>query len=472
MLLFRQRKKRFFERSNQGIEDMQRDLTKGNVLSLIIRFSVPYLLSCFMQTFYGLADLFFAGRFNGADVITGVSVGSQVMHMLTVIIVGLAMGTTVNLSRAVGGKEQEKLSAIIGNTVILFALFAVCTTVILLISAKGIVQILSTPREAAQETWRYLMVCFAGIPFITAYNVIAGIFRGMGDSRSPMYFIAIAGILNIFLDYVFMGPGGMGALGAALATVIAQMISVLISIMVIRRTSSGISVTFRDIRLKKPVMAAILRTGIPISCQDGFIQVAFIIITIIANHRGLMAAASVGIVEKIISFLFLVPSAMLSTVSVIVSQNAGAGLHRRGLRTLCYALFICIIFGILVTIFCQFRSEEFVELFTSNEPEVVRMGGQYLRSYVFDTIFAGIHFCFSGYFCAYNRAILSFIQNVICVVTARIPLAYLFSVLYPDTLYPMGWATPIGSLEGAVICILIFAFRHKNWIRESECGGK
>ncbi|MGI6212665.1 MAG: MATE family efflux transporter [Anaerovoracaceae bacterium] len=447
---------------------MQNDLTKGSIFHLIIRFSIPYLISCFLQTFYGLADLFIAGQFNGAAVISAVSIGSQVMHMVTVVLVGLAMGTTVTISRAVGAKMPDRAAKCIGNTILIFSMIAVALTIVLLIAENGIISILSTPEEAVSETYRYLVICFAGIPFITAYNIIASIFRGLGDSRRPMYFIAIAGVINIVLDYIFMGPLGMGARGAALGTVLSQAVSVIVSLIAIVKLDFGMKLRRADAKPDSSMIRTILKTGFPIACQDGFVQIAFLVITVIANQRGVVAAASVGIVEKIISFLFLVPSAMLSTVSVISAQNAGAGLHERGLKTLKYALIICWTFGAVITVICQFEAEGFIRLFSPNNDEVVRMGAQYLRSYVFDTIFAGTHFCFSGYFTAYNRAILSFIHNAVSITTARIPLAYLFSKMYPTTLWPMGWATPIGSAESAILCVIFFAAWHKKWIAEEE----
>lgn len=442
---------------------MQKNLTQGSVLKNLIRFSLPYLLSCFLQTFYGLADLFITGQFNGADVITAVSVGSQITHMLTVIIVGLAMGTTVTIGHAVGAEKKEQASRTIGNTVILFAAFALVATVLLILCLNSIVAAVATPSEAVEQTKSYLFICFIGVPFITAYNVISSIFRGMGDSRTPMYFVAIAGVVNVILDYLFIGAFGMGATGAALATVAAQAVSVTLALAAMLRMDLGIKMSRQDFAPERETMSAILKVGFPIAAQDGFIQISFLIITAIANGRGVDVAAAVGIVEKLISFFFLVPSAMLSSVSAIAAQNAGAGKHSQGRRVLCYGIGISVAFGLAVALFCQFGSEFLVGLFAKGEPEVVKLGGQYLRAYVFDCVAAGIHFCFSGYFCAYGKAILSFVHNLLSVLLVRIPGAYLASVFFPDTLYPMGWAPPAGSLLSALICIGFFM-----WLRKKE----
>ena len=425
-------------------------------------FSLPYLLSYFLQTLYGLADLFIVGQFDGVASTTAVSIGSQVMHMLTVMIVGLAMGTTVNIGRAVGARDTKKASKVVGNTMVLFIGVSVVLAVVLLLLVRPIVNVMSTPEEAVEGTVRYLTICFIGIPFITAYNVIASIFRGLGDSKSPMYFIAIACVANIALDYIFIGAFHMGPEGAALGTTLSQTISVVVSLWVILKKQTGISVKREDFRPDRVTMGQVLKIGIPIAAQDGFIQVAFIIITIIANRRGLSAAAAVGIVEKIISFLFLVPSSMLSTVSALGAQNMGAGKYERADQILRYAMGIAVGFGLFVSLLIQVTAETAVGLFTT-DAVVILLGAQYIRGYIWDCIFAGVHFSFSGYFCAYGRSEISFIHNLIAILCVRIPGVYLTSKIFPDTLFPMGLATATGSLLSVIICMIAF-----DWLKKQK----
>lgn len=351
---------------------MERDLTSGSVWKNIVYFSLPYLLSYFLQTLYGLADLFIVGQFDGVASTTAVSIGSQVMHMLTVMIVGLAMGTTVNIGRAVGARDSQKASKVVGNTTVLFVGVSVVLAVVLLVLVQPIVRVMSTPAEAVEGTVRYLTICFIGIPFITAYNVIASIFRGLGDSKSPMYFIAVACVANIALDYLFIGALHMGPAGAALGTTLSQTISVAVSLLVILKKKTGISVKRADFRPERVTMGQVLKIGVPIAAQDGFIQVAFIIITIIANRRGLSVAAAVGIVEKIISFLFLVPSSMLSTVSALGAQNMGAGKYERADQILRYATGIAVGFGLIVSLLIQIIAGPVVGLFTTDATVILR----------------------------------------------------------------------------------------------------
>lgn len=440
---------------------MERDLTSGSVWKNIVYFSLPYLLSYFLQTLYGLADLFIVGQFDGVASTTAVSIGSQVMHMLTVMIVGLAMGTTVNIGRAVGARDSQKASKVVGNTTVLFVGVSVVLAVVLLVLVQPIVRVMSTPAEAVEGTVRYLTICFIGIPFITAYNVIASIFRGLGDSKSPMYFIAVACVANIALDYLFIGALHMGPAGAALGTTLSQTISVAVSLLVILKKKTGISVKRADFRPERVTMGQVLKIGVPIAAQDGFIQVAFIIITIIANRRGLSVAAAVGIVEKIISFLFLVPSSMLSTVSALGAQNMGAGKYERADQILRYAMGIAVGFGLIVSLLIQIIAGPVVGLFTT-DVTVILLGAQYIRGYIWDCIFAGVHFSFSGYFCAYGRSEISFIHNLIAILCVRIPGVYLTSKIFPDTLFPMGLATATGSLLSVIICIIAFGWLKKQ----------
>ena len=437
---------------------MEKDLTTGSVFKNVVLLSLPYLLSYFLQTLYGMADLFIIGQFEGVASTTAVSIGSQVMHMLTVMIVGLSMGTTVSVGQAVGAGNRKQAAHNIGNTVILFLVLSIALTAILLSLVHPIVVAMSTPADAVSGTVTYLTICFIGIPFITSYNIISSIFRGLGDSKSPMCFIATACAANIALDYLFMGVLHLGPAGAALGTTLSQAISVVVSLTVILKRRS-IVLKKSDFKPCRAVMGKILGIGIPIAFQDGLIQVAFIIITIIANQRGLNDAAAVGIVEKVISFLFLVPSSMLSTVSALGAQNIGAGKPDRAIQTLRYAVMLAAGFGVLASIAIQFTAEGIVSLFTdpsTADGAVILFGGQYLRGYIFDCIFAGIHFSFSGFFCACGKSGLSFLHNILAIVLMRVPGVYVTSKLFPATLLPMGLATAAGSLLSVVICLIAF----------------
>lgn len=440
---------------------MEKNLTTGSVLKTIIYFALPYLLSYFLQTLYGMADLYITGQFNGVDSITAVSNGSQVMHMLTVIIVGLAMGTTVIIGKAIGGNKLDNAGRAIGNTITLFMGIAIVMTIVFLIAAKPIVLLIGVPQEAVAGTVRYLIICFIGIPFITAYNIISSIFRGLGDSKSPMYFIGISCVTNITLDYVFIGLCDLGPSGAALGTVLSQTFSVIVAFISIRKRKTGIKLVKEDFIPDRKVLGEILKVGIPVAVQDGCIQVAFIIITVIANHRGLDDAAAVGIVEKIISAIFIIPSSMLATVSALSAQNIGAGKYDRAAKTLKYATMITSVYGVFMAVIMQVLAAPLLALFTKDAAVVV-LGTQYMKGYIIDSIFAGVHFCFSGYFAAYGKSYIGFMHNIISITFVRVPGSYLASKLFGDTLFPMGLAAPAGSLLSVIICVCAYIYLKRS----------
>ena len=443
---------------------MEKNLTTGSVFKTIVYFALPYLLSYFLQTLYGMADLFIIGQFNGVDSITAVSNGSQVMHMPTVIIVGLAMGVTVTIGHAIGAARQDKASVIVGNTIVLFMSLSIVLTIILTANVGNIVKLIGIPSEAVDGTVKYLIVCFIGIPFITAYNIISAIFRGLGDSKRPMYFIAVACVANIVIDYLLIGVFNMGPAGAALGTTLSQTLSVIISLIAIVKTDVGIKLNKSDFKIDKDTITEIIKIGIPVAVQDGCIQVAFIIITVIANSRGLDEAAAVGIVEKVISALFIVPSSMLATVSALAAQNIGAGKHDRASKTLWYAILITTVYGFIVTLIVELNCDFIVEMFTT-DTMVIMFGAQYLSSYIVDSIFAGVHFSFSGYFAACGKSYIGFIHNIAAIALLRVPGSYLASIKFPDTLFPMGMAAPAGSLLSVVICVIAYLILKKRSVQ-------
>ena len=438
---------------------MSNDLTRGSITGGIARFALPYMLSYFLQVLYGLADLFVIGRYCDIDSTTAVANGAQVMYMLNVVMIALSMGTTVNIAKAFGARDGEAVGRYVGNTLTLFFSLAVFAMGILLAMRNNIVAAIDTPDVAREGATDYLTVCFIGVPFIVIYNVMASIFRGLGDTKHPLYFVAIACCANIGLDFLFIGRMGMGPHGAALATTLSQAASAGVAAIYLRRHSGMASLRLGHLHPDRKTVSAILRTGIPVALQDGFIQLSFMVIMVIANGRGVTDAAAVGIVEKFIGILFIVPSAMLATVAAIAAQNIGAGRQDRARATLKATMRISVTFGIAIAIAIQFAPEAAVGIFTHDEA-VIGMGAGYLRGYVWDCVLAGVHFCFSGYFTACGMPFISFAHNFAAIVTARLPLAYAASEMFPDTLLPMGLATVAGSLESALICVGVYM-----WLR-------
>lgn len=374
------------------------------------------------------------------------------------------MGSTVTIGQAVGAAKKDEVSKRVGNSFTLFLTLSFVLTGILLLTRDLIISFMSTPQAAVEGTSAYLTICFIGVPFITAYNIISSCFRATGDSKSPMYFIAIACFTNIILDYIFIGAMGLGPAGAALGTTLSQTVSVLISLYVIIKKNTGLSFRKTDLKPKADIMKAMLKIGIPVALQDGFIQISFIVLTILGNSRGLTDAAAVGVVEKMISIFFLVPSSMLQSLSVLVAQNIGAKKEERALKTLKYAIFLACGWGVIASALMIIDAEDLIRLFTSDEAVVIS-GGTYMRGYITDCFFAGFHFSFSGYFCGSGHSGIPFVHNTFSMLLVRIPLAISGATHFADTLFPMGLSSPAGSLFSCIICICVFIWMRRKKIR-------
>ena len=446
------------------------DLTKGNINRLIIRFAIPFLLACFLQTFYGLADLFIVGLFCPASTGAAVSIGSQIMHMITVMTVGLTVGVTVGIGQSLGAKDKRRASSFACASLISFLVLSVAVMAVLLCLIPQINAVMMTPEEAVKELGDYLRICFLGMPFIVMCNVISGIFRGVGDSRSPMLFVAIACVVNIVLDLLFTGLMHMGATGAALGTVLGQGVSVFAGPIALAKKDTGLEIMSAFSGSFMSEMRDIFAVGLPVCIQEGLIQVAFILITVIANSRGLVDSVGVGVVEKLISFLFLVHSAFLSALSAFCAQNTGAGEYDRARKGMVFCMKVTLAWGLFCFLCCQLFPGQLVGLFRREE-EIIAAGSIYLRSYSLDCIFAAVHFVFSGYFCGCGRSMISFIHNIISVVLVRVPGAWYASVSHPESLFFMGLAAPMGSLLSVFICLIFYLKLRGGQNRRPEMSG-
>lgn len=434
-------------------------LTRGPLLPSLLSFALPYMVATLLQVLYGLADLLIVGLYCPVEVTTAVANGSQVMHSLTAVIIALTVGSTVFIARANGAANPRAVARGVGGTLSLFAAVAVVLAVLMLALRAGIVGAMDVPAEAVVGTLDYLTVCFGGLPFVVGYNVLSAIYRGMGDSRSPLLFVVVACVVNVGLDFLLIGGMGLGALGAAFGTVIAQAVSVVVAALRLRHVMRGFAITVADLRPHRSTLLSIIKVGVPVALQDAFIQLSFVIIMVIANGRGVVDAAAVGIVEKFIGLLFVVPSALLATTSTMSAQCLGAGLDRRARSVMWVSVAIAVSYGLAVSLLLQIVPDAAVALFT-DDALVITMGAAYLRGYVWDSLLAGVHFCFSGFFTAMGKSYLSFLHNIIAIAVARIPLAYWASASFPDTLFPMGLATCVGSLLSVILCIAFYL-----WLR-------
>lgn len=437
------------------------DLTTGNIKEKLIAFALPFLAANFLQALYGATDLFVVGQFSGTSAISAVNIGSQIMQIITSFVIGCSMGSTVTLGQCIGSKDDRKSAKTLGSTIVLFFLFALVVTPLMIWLSPDIAVLMHTPPDALKEATDYVRICSIGIPFIIIFNVSAAILRGMGDSKTPMYIVAIACFVNIVGDLILTGILGMGVVGVAIATSAAQLISSICGIIMMMK--HGVSFPFSriNITLTKNSSKAIMSVGLPIAMQDTLINVSFIVLTVIANGRGLIASSAVGIVEKLILFMFLVPSSMLSAISAITAQNIGAQKPERAKQAVKFGMFLTVSFGVLMCAISWIYPHLLTRIF-SKEIDVILAANEYLKTYSFDCILVGFTFCLNGYLCGVGKSVVTFLHNVISIFLVRIPAAYFLCKLFPSTLMPMGLASPLGSMISIIILVIYFALIVKS----------
>lgn len=435
--------------------------TEGKILGPLAKFALPVLLALLLQTMYGAADLLIVGEFCEAAAISAVSTGSLVMQTITQVITGLAMGTTVMVARRIGENRSDEAGSVIGGSIALFALLGIVVSVLMQPLAEPVARLLNAPEVALADTVAYLRICGGGAVFIVGYNVLGSIFRGLGNSRMPLFTVTIACILNILGDLLLVGVFGMGASGAAIATVFAQAVSVLLSFLMIRRMQLPFAFSRKMIRLREPAVGGVLRLGWPIALEDLLVSISFLVITAIVNDLGVLASAGVGVAEKVCSFIMLVPSAFAQSMSAFVAQNAGAGRYDRARSALRCGILISLAAGVLMAWLSFFHGDLFSGIF-SPEAAVVENAWQYLRSYAIDCLFVPFYFCFVGYFNGLGKTGFVMVQGLVGAFGVRIPAAYLMSQIQPASLFLIGLSTPASTLTQILLCVgyYIYCQRH------------
>ena len=416
------------------------NLTQGSVPKVLLQFAVPFLIANVLQALYGGADLFVVGQYDDSASVAAVAIGSQVMQTITGIILGITTGTTVLIAIATGAKDDKKVAFTIGSSVWLFSIIGVLLTLVMVFFHGRIAELMHTPIEAMADTKSYILVCSAGILFIVGYNVVCGILRGLGDSRTPLYFVALACVINIVLDFILVGYFHLGATGAAVATITAQGVSFMISLWFLYRHGFHFEFTRKDIRLNRNLAKKVMTLGAPIALQDALINISFLIITVIVNQMGVIASASLGVVEKIIVFAMLPPMAISSAVATMG---------------------IALVFGVSVCVYSQFLPETLTAFFTK-DAAVVSMAAEYLRGYSIDCIVVSFVFCINSYFSGQGNSLFPMIHSLIATFLFRIPLSYWFSQIDSSSLFIMGFAPPVSTVVSLLICIWYLRYTRKK----------
>lgn len=435
-------------------------LTEGSIFKNLMRFSFPFLLASLLQALYGAADLFVVGQYADSAAVSAVAIGSQVMQTITGVILGITTGGTILIGQYLGAKREKDMAKTVGTIICVFGLFSIVLTIFMTLFTNPIATIMHTPVESLKYTQQYIFICSCGIPFIIGYNAVSGILRGMGDSKTPLYFIAIACVINIAVDIILVDFFKMGAIGAAIATVGAQGISFILAVLFLWKKGFPFEFGKKYIWLFPKKAKIIFHLGLPIALQDGLINISFLLITTIINTMGLTASAAVGVVEKVIVFAMLPPTAFASAIAVMTTQNMGAGKIERAQKSLYGGIACSLVIGIAFWIYSQISPESITSLF-SNDKEVIYTAAMYLRSYSIDCILVCFIFCMNSFFSGCGHPVFPMVHSLIATFLIRIPVSFALSRMKGITLFEIGFGAPLATLVSLIICIIYM--RYGSW---------
>lgn len=436
------------------------DFTQGSILKKLCRFMLPVLGALILQAAYGAVDLLVVGRFGSTSGLSAVSTGSQVLNLVTFVVTQLAMGVTVLIARYIGEKREKEIGAVLGGAAVVFTILAGCPFVLLVLFARPISVLMQAPQEALALTASYVRICGCGILFIVAYNVLSAVFRGLGDSRSPLLFVLVACLVNVAGDLVLVAGLHLDAAGAALATVLAQAVSVGCALAILRRKKLPFTFRKSDVRLNEQCRR-FLAIGLPLALQEFLTQLSFLALCAFVNRLGLAASSGYGVASKIVSFVMLVPSALMQSMASFVAQNIGAGNVKRAKKSMFTGIAVGVAFGIVMFALVLRKGDVLAGLF-STDAEVVRRGFEYLRGFAPETIVTAVLFSMVGYFNGSNQTLWVMIQGLIQTLLVRLPLAYYMSIQPNASLTKIGMSAPVATVVGIVLNIGCFLYLNRR----------
>ena len=436
------------------------DFTQGSILKKLCRFMLPVLGALILQAAYGAVDLLVVGRFGSTSGLSAVSTGSQVLNLVTFVVTQLAMGVTVLIARYIGEKREKEIGAVLGGAAVVFTILAGCLFVLLVLFARPISVLMQAPQEALALTASYVRICGCGILFIVAYNVLSAVFRGLGDSRSPLLFVLVACLVNVAGDLVLVAGLHLDAAGAALATVLAQAVSVGCALAILRRKKLPFTFRKSDVRLNEQCRR-FLAIGLPLALQEFLTQLSFLALCAFVNRLGLAASSGYGVASKIVSFVMLVPSALMQSMASFVAQNIGAGNVKRAKKSMFTGIAVGVAFGIVMFALVLLKGDVLAGLF-STDAEVVRRGFEYLRGFAPETIVTAVLFSMVGYINGSNQTLWVMIQGLIQTLLVRLPLAYYMSIQPNASLTKIGMSAPVATVVGIVLNIGCFLYLNRR----------
>ena len=425
------------------------NFTEGNILKKLSLFMLPVLGALILQAAYGAVDLLVVGRFGSTAGLSAVSTGSQLMNLVTFMVTQLAMGATVLIARYLGEKKPARIGAVLGGATVVFAILATVLFVLLVFFAHPIAVLMQAPSEALGLTTRYVRICGMGIFFIVAYNMLSAIFRGLGDSKSPLLFVLVACLINIAGDLLFVAGFKMDAAGAAIATVMAQAVSVVLAIVILLKKDLPFTLKKSDFRLN-PQCRKFLQVGLPLALQEVLTQASFLALCAFVNRLGLTASSGYGVASKIVSFAMLIPSALMQSMASFVAQNVGASKPKRAKQAMFTGMGIGLVFGCAVFALVMLKGDVLAGIF-STDAEVVQKGFEYLKGFAPETILTAILFSMLGYFNGNNKTVFVMIQGLVQTLLVRLPMSYLMSIQPNASLTKIGLAAPVSTLVGVLL---------------------
>lgn len=444
---------------------MNNDFTTGSILKKMLLFMVPILGSLILQAMYGAVDLLVVGQFGTTAGLSGISTGSNIMNFATFVVSGFAMAVTVLISRYIGMNRKDKLADLIGATIVFFAAISIACTIGLIVFARPIAILLSAPEEALDLTVQYVRICGAGFVLITAYNTISAVFRGLGDSKSPLLFVFIACMINIDGDLLFVAVFHMNVAGAALATVLAQGVSVLLSVLIMRKQNLPFTLKKENIGFNSEI-GRIAQVGAPIALQELLTQMSFLALCGFVNALGLAASGGYGVASKVQSFVMLIPSALMQSMASIVSQNVGAGKEKRAFRSMLTGMAVGASIGIIVFIGVLFFGDKLAMLFTSDSA-VVAKAFEYLKGFAPEAVVTAVLFSFMGYYNGHAKTFWVMAQGLAQTFIVRLPMAYFMSIQPDASLTMIGLAAPSATVFGILIN-LAYYFHFRKELPQTE----
>ncbi|MDO5547061.1 MAG: MATE family efflux transporter [Eubacteriales bacterium] len=441
------------------------DFTQGSIFVKLLRFMVPVFGALVLQAMYGAVDLLMVGWFGTTAGISAVSTGSNIINLVTFVVTGLTMGVTVLISRYIGERSEQRIGNVIGGVVCFFLSTAIVLTVLLLVFAPQIAVLMQAPEAAQGLTAQYVRICGGGIVFVIAYNVISSIFRGLGNSKLPLIFVAIACAVNVVGDFVFVALMQMNVAGAALATILAQAVSVVLSLLIIRRQQLPFTVKRSQIRFNQEIRNFIL-IGAPIALQEFLTQLSFLALCAFINRLGLEASSGYGVANKIVVFIMLVPSSLMQSMASFVAQNVGAGLEQRARKAMACGMGIGAFVGIFIGYAAFFHGDLLASGFT-NDPDVIVRAAEYLRGFAPEAVVTSVLFSFMGYFNGHSRTLFVMLQGVAQSFLVRLPMSYLMSIQPDASLTMIGLAAPSATIFGICMNAVYFVLYTRRIKREN-----